>query len=95
MPLGSSGCGWRDLNQLGNAVGELCSLAGPIINALLLQLEGGRAGAGIVGAHNLNGAAIARAILLNYDYSIVRLLTRTKARQTNHQHRSESFQTWL
>src|ERR1700750_2028173 len=62
-------------------------MAGPVLDAIFPQQHACRIGAGIVGAHYFNRTAIARALLLNHDYSVVRLLTRSEARQTNHQHR--------
>ena len=75
------------LQQLGHAVGELGSVAGPVLDAVLLQQHACRARPRVVSANDFNRTTIARTILLDHDYSVIRLLARSKARQTNHQHR--------
>ena len=75
------------LEQLGNAIGELGAVAGPILDAVFLEQHACRVGARVVSPHHFNRTAIARAILLDHNNTVVRLLARSKARQTNHQHR--------
>ena len=88
--LGSDGLSLGD--QFLDAVRNLGSLAGPMIDAVALEQDGGGVGAGIVGADYFDGAAVAGAVLFNDDYAIVGLLAGAKARQTNHDH-GKSFQT--
>ena len=52
----------------------------------MLQVDAGGVSAGIVGAHNFDGAAIAGAVLLNHDNAVIRLLAGAETRQTNHNH---------
>src|SRR5581483_8147764 len=73
-------------HQLAHAVGELGAFADPVLHAVALQFDGGRGGTRIVGAYYLDGAAVAGAVLLNHDNTVVRLLTGANARQANHQH---------
>src|SRR5438552_1403655 len=77
-------CRGRLCHQLGDGIGKFGPLRDPLLDALALQINGGRAGAGIVGSHHLHRASIARAILLYDDYAIIGLLARTNARQTYH-----------
>src|ERR1700722_6254709 len=87
------GCGRAvSRQQLGYAFGGLCSVVGPVLDALTLQIDGGRAGARVVRAHHLDRPAVAGAVLLNHNNTIIRLLPCTEASQTNHQHRRKSFQ---
>jgi len=81
--------------QLGHAFGELRSLAGPVLDPLPLQIDGGGIGAGIVRAYDFNRPAIAGPILFNNNHTIIRLLPCTEASQTNHQHRRKSFQIFF
>ena len=81
--------------QLGHTFGELCSVAGPVLYALTLQIDGGRIGPWVIGAHHLDRPAIAGTVLLNYNNTIIRLLPCTEASQTNHQHRRKSFQIFF
>ena len=58
--LGGDGCGGGNrFDQLGDALGELCALADPVVDAVALEIEGSGVGAGIVGAYNLDRTAIA------------------------------------
>jgi hypothetical protein len=66
---------------------EAGSLAGPVFDAVALQLDGGGVGAGVIGAHHFDGAAVAGAVLLNDNDAIVGLLARSNAREADHQHR--------
>src|SRR6266481_6221976 len=75
------------LKQFGDAIGELGAVAGPVVDTVLFQQHACRVGTRVVGTHNFNRTAIARTILLDYNDTVVRLLARSKARQTNHQHR--------
>jgi hypothetical protein len=72
--------------QLSNSIGQLGSIAGPIVNAVALQINGRGGRTRIVGAYNLYRTAITRAIFFNNNDAVVRLLTRSNARQTDHQH---------
>src|SRR5580698_6883447 len=84
---GDGGSGSRELlDQLGDAVGHLGALADPVLDALMLEGNGGWVGAGIVGADNFDRTAIAGAILLDHDNTVIRLLGGANARQTNHNH---------
>src|ERR1700722_8842528 len=65
---------------------KLRALSAPVRNLHMLQLIAGRVSAGIVGAHNLDGAAFAGAVLLNHDNAVIRLLAGAETRQTNHNH---------
>ena len=82
-----SGRSGRRFEQLLNPVRELSSLAGPVIDALALDVDGGGVGAGVVGAYHFDRAAVAGTVLLNYNDTVVRLLAGAKTRQTDHQHR--------
>jgi hypothetical protein len=66
---------------------ELCALGGPIIHAVALNIDAGGVGAGIVGAHYFDRAAVTSAVLFDNNDAIMGLLTGANARQTNHQHR--------
>jgi hypothetical protein len=84
---GLSGCGSRVFcDDLGNGWGQLGADAAPVTDTLVLEFDGGRLGAGIIGAYNFNGAAVAGAILLDDDDAVVGLLAGANARQTNHDH---------
>src|ERR1700691_1180346 len=81
------GCShWVVGHDLFHARRELRALAAPVGDPLMLQVHAGRVSAGIVGAHNLDGAAIAGAVLLNHDNAVIRLLAGAETRQTNHNH---------
>ena len=73
-------------HQLCHAIGELRALADPVLDALMLQRDSGRVGAGIVGAHDFDRTPVASAILLNNYDTVIRLLGGANARQTNHDH---------
>jgi hypothetical protein len=81
--------------QLGYTFGKLCSVVGPVLYALTLQIDGGRIGAWVIGAHHLDRPPIAGTVLLNYNNTIIRLLPCTEASQTNHQQRRKSFQIFF
>src|SRR5579872_1257810 len=72
--------------QLADGLRQLRALRGPVVDAVALEIHAGRVGARIVGAHHLDGAAVAGAILLDNNDAVVRLLAGAYARQTNHQH---------
>jgi hypothetical protein len=84
------GCGYslyRLLGQqLSNSIGQLSAIAGPIVDAVTLEVNGRWGCTGIVGAYNLYRTAITRTIFFNNYDAIVGLLTRSNARQTDHQH---------
>ena len=73
--------------ELADGFGELCAFAGPVVDAVALEVNGGGLGAGVIGADHFDRAAIAGAILFDDNDAIVGLLTGANARQTNHQHR--------
>ncbi len=73
--------------ELANGLGELGAFAGPVVDAVALEVHGGGLGAGVVGADHLDRAAIPGTILFDDNDAIVGLLTGANARQTNHQHR--------
>jgi hypothetical protein len=75
------------LEQLGDTIGELRSIAGPMRNAVLLQQDARGIGTRVIRSYHLDRTAIARAVLLDHHNSVIRLLARSKTRQTNHQHR--------
>ncbi len=56
---GDGGGGGSRFDQLGDALGELCALGDPVVDAFALEVDGGGVGAGIVGAYNLDRTAIA------------------------------------
>src|ERR1700722_5960382 len=93
--LGGGGGRRIGREQFGHAFGELCSVAGPVLYALTLQIYSGRTGAWVIGAHYLDRPAIAGTVLLNHNNAIIRLLPCTEASQTNHQHRRTSFQIFF
>ena len=74
--------------QLADSIGELGSVAGPVSNAVALQFQAGGAGPWIIGADDFDRPAIAGTIFFNDNDAVVRLLSRTNARQTDHQHRN-------
>src|SRR5579862_3353664 len=79
-------------SQLRYALGELCTLACPVVDPITLQVDRRWISARVVGANHFDRAAIARPFLLDHNHAIVWLLARAYARQTNHQHRTKSFQ---
>src|SRR5579871_3003374 len=83
--LGCSGRGML-LDQLGHGGRKLGADATPVADALVLQIDRGWVGAGVVGAHHFNRPAVAGAVLLNNHDAIVGLLAGAKTRQTNHDH---------
>jgi len=81
--------------ELANGLGELGSLACPVIDAVALEVDAGGLGAGIVGADHFNGAAVAGAVLFDDNDAVMGLLTGANARQTNHQHRVDPLRKSL
>jgi hypothetical protein len=61
-------------------------MAGPVLDAITLQLYGRWIRAGIVGTHYLDRTAITGTVFLDNNNAVVGLLTRSDARQTDHQH---------
>ena len=55
-----------------------------IDNPIALEVQAGRAGTGVIGADNFQGAAVAGPLFINHNDAVIRLLGRTNARQTNH-----------
>ena len=91
-----SGYGWlggRGLcEQLGDALGELSAVAGPVGDAVALEVDGRGVGAGVVGPDDFDGTAIAGAILFNDNDTVVGLLGGSNAGETDHQHLGITFQ---
>src|SRR5450755_2849042 len=75
------------VHQFLHAVRHLRAFAGPIRNALGLQQDGCGLGPWVVSAHHFHRAAVTCAVLLDDNNTVMRLLARTTARETNHQHR--------
>jgi hypothetical protein len=73
--------------KLADGLGELSALAGPVVDAIALEVNGGGLGAGVVGTDHFDRTAIAGAIFFDNNDAIVGLLAGANARQTNHQHR--------
>ncbi len=73
--------------QLTDTLGELSAIAGPVIDALALVIDGRRVGAGVIGAYNFDRTAVAGAILFDNNDAIVGLFARADARQMYHLHR--------
>ncbi len=67
-------------------MGNLSALGLPVLDAVQLQYDGGRFGTRIVCPDDFHRAAISRPVLFNDNDTILRLLARAPARQTNHQH---------
>ena len=86
---------WSLGEELADAVGELRSVASPVVDTVALEQDGGRSGARVVGSDDLDGTAVAGAVFLNDDNAVVGLLARSNARQTDHQHLAEPFKTGL
>ena len=76
---------WRS-EEFSDAVRKLRAIADPVVDAVALEFERGGRGARVVCSNDFDGAAIACAILLDDNYSIVGLLAGANARQTDHQH---------
>ncbi len=57
---------------------ELSTLAAPIGDPLVLEIDRGGAGARIIGANNFDGAAVAGAVLFDDDNPIIGLLAGAK-----------------
>jgi hypothetical protein len=79
------GC-WLQSQQLSNTLRQLGAIAGPVVDSVALQINRSRVRARIVGAHNLDRTTVTRAIFFNNNDTIMRLLPRSNARQTDHQH---------
>ena len=73
-------------HQFSDALRQLRSIAGPVVDAVALQINSRGGRARIVGAHHFNGTAVTGAVLFNNNDAVVGLLTRSNARQTDHQH---------
>jgi hypothetical protein len=78
--------------ELANGLGELGAFAGPVVDAIALEVDGGGFSAGVVGTDHFDRTAIAGAIFFDDNDAVVGLLTGANARQTNHQHRGRSSQ---
>ena len=78
--------------KLSHAVRHLRAVAGPIGNAVALELDTGGAGPRIIRADHFDRPAVACAVLFDHNNAVVRLLPRTNARQTDHQHRGNLSQ---
>jgi hypothetical protein len=64
----------------------LSAIAGPIVDPITLEINGCGVRTRIVSSDNLYRPAIPCAVLFNNNDAIVGLLTRSNARQTDHQH---------
>src|SRR5450755_1673420 len=85
---GRSGSAGRSLvHQLLYPVRHLRALARPISDALALKKDGCGLCPWVVSAHHFHRAAVTCAVLLDDNNTVMRLLARTTARETNHQHR--------
>ena len=73
--------------QFANGLGETSALAGPIVNAIALEIDACGGGAGIVGAYNFYGTAVAGTVLFDHNDAVMGLFARSNTRQTNHQHK--------
>src|SRR6185437_4282235 len=74
------------LDQLGHPVRELSPDAAPVGDAVVLQVHRGRVRPRIVSADDLDGTAVAGAVLLNDHDTVVGLLFGANTRQANHDH---------
>ncbi len=63
-----------------NSFRKLGTVSGPVGDAIVLQVHAGGIGAGIVGADDFDGPAVAGAIFLNNNDAVVGLLARSNAR---------------
>jgi hypothetical protein len=70
--------------QFVHTLRHLRALGHPVFHPLALHFDRGGIGAGIVGPYHFHRTAVARARLLNDHNALVRLFSRTHARQTNH-----------
>ncbi len=86
MPRRDRGRGGVFGDELGDRGRERGADTAPVGDAFVLEVDGGRLGAGIVGADDFNGAAVAGAVFLDDDDAVVGLLAGAEARQTNHYH---------
>jgi hypothetical protein len=86
----SAGRGWSR-EDLADPIRHFGALGYPIFHAIALEFDAGRISAGIVSPDYFHRPTIAGSLFLNYDHPIVRLFARTRARQTNHQHRTYPF----
>ncbi len=66
--------------QFTNSLGKLGTVAGPIGDAVVLQVHAGRIGAGIVGANNFYRTAITGTVFFNNNDAVVGLLARSNTR---------------
>jgi hypothetical protein len=71
-------------DELGNGLRELRALAGPVVDAVALEGDGGGLGAGVVGTNHFDGATVTGAVLFDDDDTIVGLLAGANAGETNH-----------
>ncbi len=79
--------------ELPDGLRELGSLAGPVVDAVALEVDSSGLGAGVVGADDLDRAAVAGAVLFDDNNAVMGLLTGANARQTNHQHWVDPLKT--
>ena len=97
--LGNRGCfkfsSRRGGEELGDAVGDLGTIAGPVVDAVALEDDRGGLGAGVVGSDHFDGTTVAGAILFDDNDAVMGLLTGANARQTNHQHRVDPLRKSL
>ncbi len=87
-----SGCGFgRSRNryfgeQTADGIGELRTFGVPVLNAIVLEIDGGGVGTRVVGPDDLDRTTVAGAILLDNNDAVLGLLAGAYARQANHQH---------
>lgn len=55
-----------------------------MVDTFSLEIYGCRTGSGIVKPNYFERASVARAFFINYNYTVIRLLTRAHARQSDH-----------
>src|SRR5215831_20212033 len=84
--LGSRSLRRELLHQLRHCWRKLGAHAAPVSDAIVLQVDRCGVRTRIVGADDLDRAAIAGAVLLNHYDTVVGLLAGANARQTNHHH---------
>jgi len=76
----------RVLDELRHDVRHLGANAGPVVDTIALEANRCRFRTRVVGTNHFDGAAIAGAVLFDHNDAVVGLLTRSNARQTNHDH---------
>src|SRR5712691_8483588 len=67
-------------NELAHGLRHPGAFGNPMLNAVLFEMNGGRGGTRVVGAHNFHRPSVARAFFFNHDHAIIRFFARTNAR---------------